>query len=140
MTLFLLDTNIFSYIAHGKSLAARAECDRYYQDPNSEVCISSITLGEIRYGMAKNQLSPRRVAAINLLVANLTIFPWSTKEAEVFGILRAKLESQGITVATMDLLIAAQAIAANATLVTHDAIFHRIPDLTTSIDWATDLP
>ena len=140
MTRFLLDTNVFSYIAHGRSLAARAEFNRHHQDANSEVCISSITLGEIRYGMAKTQLSPRRIAAIQWLIGSLTILPWNTTEAETYGTLRATLETRGITVATMDLLIAAQAIAANATLVTHDVIFQRIPDLLTPIDWATDLP
>ncbi len=73
-------------------------------------------------------------------MANLTILPWGVDEAAAYGKVRVKLESKGVTVAAMDMLIAAQAIAAGAVLVTHDRIFQRIEDLSETVDWAVDLP
>jgi predicted nucleic acid-binding protein len=39
----------------------------------------------------------------------------------------------------MDMLIAAQAIAAGAVLVTGDKIFARVDDLHATVNWATDI-
>jgi tRNA(fMet)-specific endonuclease VapC len=139
MTRYLLDTNTVSYLARDSSPAAFAEFARRGRDPDSELCISSITLAEIRYGLAKKPLSSRRIDAMERLVAFLKVLPWAEREAATYGILRTRLEAKGITVEAMDLLIAAQAIASGSVLVTHDAIFQRISDLHATVDWATDL-
>ncbi len=143
MKRYLLDTNTFSYLAKDSSPAVFAEFARHGRDPQCELCISSVTLAEIRYGLAKKPQSSRRVATIERLVAFLKVLPWAEREAEVYGSLRATLESHGLTVATMDLLIAAQAVAAGAVLVSHNRIFHQMSDLVTGlagiVDWATDL-
>ena len=49
--------------------------------------------------------------------------------AASYGQVRQALESAGKTVGAMDLLIAAHALALSATLVTSDAHFARVPDL-----------
>ena len=136
---YLLDTNTFSYIAKGSSPAARAEFQRLAQDPSAILCISVITEAEVRYGMAKRALSPNRRSAIEGLFANLQILPWGSDEAAAYARAKAKLETQGITVAAMDMLIAAQAIAAGAVLVTRDDIFTKVDDLDATVNWATDL-
>jgi tRNA(fMet)-specific endonuclease VapC len=139
VTTYLLDTNTFSYIAKGSSAAARAEFQRLCQDRDAVLCISSITEAEVRYGMAKRSLSGERRSAIEGLFALLEILAWGSAEAAVYGQSRAKLEAQGTTVALMDMLIAAQAIAAGAVLVTRDKIFAEVDDLHTTVNWATDL-
>jgi tRNA(fMet)-specific endonuclease VapC len=136
---YLLDTNTFSCIAKGSSPATRAEFQRLAQDPSAVLCISVITEAEIRYGMAKHSLSQNRRSAIEGLFANLQILPWGSDEAAVYAQAKAKLEAQGITVAVMDMLIAAQAIAAGAVLVTRDNIFAKVDDLGANVNWATDL-
>ncbi len=136
---YLLDTNIFSYIAKGISPAARAEFRRLSQDRDAVLCISVITEAEVRYGMAKRALSRARCAAIEGLLANVQILPWGSDEALAYAQLRGKLEFQGITVSAMDMLIAAQAIAAGAVLVTGDKIFAKVAavaDLGTIVNWA----
>lgn len=138
-SVFLLDTNTFSYIAKGSSATARVEFRKVSQDRNSVVCISCITLAEIHYGIAKHGLSGARLSAIEGLLANLEVLPWGEGEAAAYGRMRVRLESKGITVAAMDMLIAAQAIAAEATLVSHDGIFQRIDGLDARVDWATDV-
>lgn len=134
---YLLDTNMFSYIARGNSPAARAEFLRLSQDREATLCISVITEAEVRYGMEKRALSPGRRQAIEGLFGNLQILPWGSDEAAAFARTKVKLEDRGITLATMDLLIAAQCIAAKAVMVTHDKAF-ALAGMSIA-DWASDL-
>ena len=136
---YLLDTNTFSYIAKGNSPAARAMFFKHSQDREAVLSISSISEAEVRYGMEKRALSRERRAAIEGLFAHLTILPWGSNEAAAYARAKAKLESEGIAVATMDMLIAAQAIAAKAVLVTRASIFARMDDLRGVENWASDL-
>jgi tRNA(fMet)-specific endonuclease VapC len=53
--------------------------------------------------------------------------------------LRAKLERAGKTLGNLDMLIAAHAISANATLVTRDKAFAQVEDLRPPVNWAVDL-
>jgi tRNA(fMet)-specific endonuclease VapC len=133
--IYLLDTNMFSYIATRKYPAARAEFLRLSEDRDAAVCISVISEAEVRFGMAKRALSPGRCAIIEGLLANLQILSWGSDEALAYARARTKLEAQGITVSAMDMMIAAQAIAANATLVTADKIFAKVEDLTATANW-----
>jgi tRNA(fMet)-specific endonuclease VapC len=140
MTLtYLLDTNMFSYIAKGASPAARAEFLRLSQDRDAVLSISVITEAEVRYGMARHSLSRARRSAIDGLLAHLQILSWGLDEAAAYAQARAKLEAKGIVIAAMDLLIAAQAIAAGAVLVTRDKVFAYVDDLDATVNWATDL-
>jgi tRNA(fMet)-specific endonuclease VapC len=136
---YLLDTNTFSYIAKGSSLAARAQFLKLSRDSDAVLCISVITEAEVRYGMAKRSLSRAQRSAIEGLFANLHILPWGSDEAAAYAQARAKLEARGISVAALDLLIAAQAIAAGAVLVSGDKIFAHIDGLPATANWATDL-
>jgi tRNA(fMet)-specific endonuclease VapC len=136
---YLLDTNMFSYIAKGSSPSAIKEFRRLSANKSEvQLCVSVITEAELHYGKEKHH-ALRSWPAISDLLAYVQILPWTSQEALVYGKLRAKLESQGVTVAAMDLLIAAQAIAASAVLITHDKIFQHIEDLESVWDWATDL-
>lgn len=136
---YLLDTNMFSYIAKGISPAARSEFLRLSQDSNVSLCLSVMTEAEVRFGMAKRNLSRSRRSAIESLFAHFQILPWGSEEAAAYGLTRAKLEAKGITVESMDLLIAAQAVAAGAVLVTNDKIFAHVEDLNATVNWANDL-
>ena len=49
------------------------------------------------------------------------------------------MEKGGITLGSMDMMIAAQAIVSKATLVTNDRAFYRVPALSEPVKWATDL-
>jgi tRNA(fMet)-specific endonuclease VapC len=136
---YLLDTNMFSYIAKGNSPAARREWFRLSRDRETAVCISVITEAQVRYGMAKHSLSRERADAMEGLLANLQILPWGSEEAAAYARTRAQLEAKGVTLSAMNMLIAAQAIAAGAILVTRDKIFEQVPDLQATVNWATGL-
>jgi tRNA(fMet)-specific endonuclease VapC len=139
---YLLDTNMFSYIAKGTSPIARAEFRRLATDSDAQLCISVITEAEVRYGMAKRGLSPARCSAIEGLFANLEILPWGSEEAAIYARAKAALETQGIGFSLMDLLIGVHASATDAVLVSRDTVFSSIAETTgirAIVNWATDL-
>lgn len=135
--LFLLDTNMVSYIIKGKSPAARAKNATLH--PDQVACISAITEGEIRYGLAKSTAGPKLATALEWFLLRVRVLPWGSPEASVYGQLRAQQEAAGKPLGSMDLLIAAHAIAVRATLVTNDKAFASVPELPGLANWATDL-
>ena len=137
MTLFLLDTNTVSYIVHGRSASARATLLNLKNADSA--CISAISEGEIRYGLARRPQATAFKAMMEKFVDSIRILPWGSEEAQAYGVLRASLQRTGKPLGSLDMQIAAHAIALNATLVTHDAAFRQVSDLPCIEDWATDV-
>jgi tRNA(fMet)-specific endonuclease VapC len=131
---YLLDTKTVSYIAKGKPAAPRARLQAL--GAGELVCISSITEAEIRYGLAKRPEAHSLRRAMEDLMLKFCILPWGSKEAAAYGELRAKLEAKGSTLAELDMMIAAHAIAIGAVLVTNDKPLSRIKDLRGTVNWA----
>jgi tRNA(fMet)-specific endonuclease VapC len=134
---YLLDTNTVSYIAKGKSPAARGRLLAVEED--EMVCISSVTEAELRYGLAKRPEARQLRKSIEGLLFRLRILPWGSKEAAAYGELRARLEAAGITLSQLDLQIAAHAVAIGAILVTNDRGLLQVDDLCKMENWALDL-
>ncbi len=133
----MLDTNTVSYITRGRSLAARSRLETL-QSPSSP-CISAISEGEIRYGLAKRQASPALRALVEEFLAKITVLPWTSQEAVVYGDLRAELRAAGKALENLDMLIAAHAITVGAILITNDKAFLHVARLRGIENWATDL-
>ena len=70
-----------------------------------------------------------------MFLAPVETLPWSEAEAETYVALRAAGEAQGISLAPLDMMIAARAKAGEAILVTRDAAFAKVPGLAVE-DWA----
>jgi tRNA(fMet)-specific endonuclease VapC len=134
---YLLDTNTLSYIAKGKSPAARVRLESLRA--GETVCISSITEAEVRYGLAKRPQAHRLHAAVEALLFKLQILPWGSEEAVAYGKLRAKLQAAGTILSELDLQIAAHAIAMGAVLVTNDKALRRIKELNGTVNWVFDV-
>lgn len=135
--LFLLDTNMVSFIVKGKSSAARTKLARLSQ--GEVACISSITEGELWYGMARIGNGGQRRKALTWFLARLQVLPWGRDEAAAYGTLRAKQEQLGKSLGPLDTLLAAHAVAVEAIVVTHDRAFEQVPDLAGVENWATDV-
>jgi tRNA(fMet)-specific endonuclease VapC len=135
--IYLLDTNTLSYIAKGKSQAARAHLASLRAGETA--CISSITEAEVRYGLAKRPQAQSLHAALEALLFKLQILPWGSEEARVYGRLRARLEAAGSALSELDLQIAAHAISVGAVLVTNDKALRRIKELNGTVNWASDI-
>ncbi|WP_263358744.1 type II toxin-antitoxin system VapC family toxin [Acidicapsa ligni] len=135
--LYMLDTNMVSYVVRGRSIAART---RLAALQNDEVaCISAITEAEILYGLARRPDATALRAAIEDFLGRLRILPWGRSEAQSYGQLRAKLEASGTSLGHMDMLIAAHAVSTGAILVTNDKAFTQVDQLHATVNWATDI-
>ena len=128
---YLLDTNIASYIIKGNFPAVRRRLARH---PMSEIAVSSVTEGELSYGLARNPEAVRLRTLVDEFLLRVTILPWDSDAAQHYGEVRASLERIGQPMGGLDLMIAAHARAAGLILVTNDRAFGRIAGLKIQ-DW-----
>ena len=97
-----------------------------------ELFISTIVYSELQYGI---ELSPDKVKAIRFnqlldFTALLNIKSWDQNAANYYAKIRAELKKSGNIIGNMDMLIAAHALASNATLITNNTKeFGRISEL-----------
>ena len=129
---FLLDTNIASYVINGNFPRVR---ERLLKVPISDVGISVVTEAELRFGVARLQHAPKLRAAVDEFLLRVEVLPWNSAAAQHYAHLRAALEQHGEPMGNMDLMIAAQALAAETVLVTNDRVFRRVKGLKIE-DWS----
>ena len=123
----LLDTNICIYMIKNRPPEVRKHFEAFSP---GDILISSITVAELYYGVEKSAARERNTQAMEAFLLPLEIAPFDLESALVYGSIRAELERQGTPIGGMDMLIAAQAIALDCTLVTHNLKeFRRIPRL-----------
>lgn len=128
----LLDTNICIYIIKRKPVAV-LERFRAYQV--GDIGISSITLSELRFGVAKSGYRAKNAEALEEFITPLEIVPFGEEAAFAYGEIRAVLEKAGAVIGAMDMLIAAHAVALSVPLVTNNTReFERVSDLDV-LDW-----
>jgi len=124
---FMLDTNICIYIIKQKPLDV---INRFKQIESSQIGISSITLSELFYGVSKSSKPAQNQIALAQFVAPFEILPYDDDAAQYYGGLRAHLEKRGMTIGSLDMLIAAHALSIASTMVTNnEREFSRIPNL-----------
>jgi len=129
----MLDTNTVSQLIRGAPAIVR---ERLVATPMADICISAITEGELRFGLARRPAAIRLAAAVEEFLRGVDVLSWDRRAADRYGSLRAALERRGIPLGNLDTLIAAHALAVGARLVSSDGAFRRIPELR-PVDWAT---
>ena len=128
----LLDTNICIYIIKQKPATV---LKRFLEYQIGDIGISSITLSELRYGVAKSAHREKNAKALNEFIIPLEVVSYDEAAAHVYGDIRASLEKAGTPIGSMDMLIAAHAVSLGIPLVTNNTReFLRIPSLNL-IDW-----
>jgi tRNA(fMet)-specific endonuclease VapC len=127
----MLDTNAVSTAVHKRSPHLDAALLRYGTQP---IRVSAITYGEICYGLAMKPQATRLARNIDDFLREVPILPWTQTTSEVYGRLRASLRQAGRALSPLDMLIAAHALEAGATLVSNDRAFTQVPGLTVE-DW-----
>ncbi|HKQ20309.1 MAG TPA: PIN domain-containing protein [Candidatus Eisenbacteria bacterium] len=115
MKRFMLDTDTVSFVLRNEGAAA----SNLSAHRPSEICLSSITLCELRFGADKRR-SKRIHGMIDGFVATIEALPFDSAAAAMFGKVRASLESKGTPIGMFDTLIAAHALALDLTLVTNN--------------------
>ncbi len=130
----LLDTNICIYLIKQKP---KSVLDRFAQHTPGDVGVSSITVAELMYGIAKSSRPMQNRAALAFFLQPLQHMPFSAEAAEMYGKIRATLERNGTPIGPLDTLIAAHALSLDVTLVTNnEREFKRIQGLRIE-NWAT---
>jgi tRNA(fMet)-specific endonuclease VapC len=130
----MLDTNSVSALISKRSRPVRDRLDRAGLTDTST---SSLVYGEVRYGLIKNPEATRLAAAATKFFAEIDILPWTMETAEVYGVLRARMRRLGKALQPLDMLIAAHALEAGATLVANDRAFRHVPGLPIE-DWTAE--
>ena len=115
MTLFMLDTDTVSFALRGVGgVAARLASHK-----RSELCLSAVTVAELRFGA--NRRGSRKIhRAIDGFLTGVEVFAFDNAAAEKFGVVAAALSIAGEPIGQMDTMIAAHALSVNATLVTNN--------------------
>lgn len=104
---------------------------RQFEARRAEISISTITLAELNYGVAKSQRPQKSRAALDAFIADLQVLPFDALAAEHFGDIRAQLFRVGTPCGPLDMLIGAHARSLGLTLVTNNRReFDRMPGLT----------
>jgi len=125
MRRYMLDTNTVSHLIKEHPAVVK----RLVAAPMSSLCVSAITEGELLFGLSKRPDAKRLHRAVREFLKRVDVLPWNTVIAERYGVVRAKMESEGKILAPLDLLIATHAVAVGAVLVTNDQAFGQVADL-----------
>ncbi len=112
---FMLDTDHVSFALRGHGRVA----DRLLEHRPSQLCISSITLAELRFG-AEARRSRRITRMIDTFVDGVAVLPFDQSAADRFGVVAAALARRGETIGTFDTLMAAHALSLGLTFVTNN--------------------
>lgn len=131
MKRYMLDTNTVSYLVRAHPLVTQRVVDA----PMASLCISTVTEGELMFGVGRRPQAVRLASTVNEFLNRVVSLPWDSDVARCYGMLRAKTQGEGINLTPLDMMIAAHAWSANATLVTSDGTFPHLAELEVE-DWS----
>ncbi len=123
----LLDTNICVELIRGR---APQVFNRLRQYSTDSVAISSVTLSELEYGVARSPRPAYHAGLLAQFLAPVMVLPFDHVAASTYGRLRHTLEQSGHPIGPLDTLIAAHALALEVTLITNnEREFRRVTGL-----------
>jgi tRNA(fMet)-specific endonuclease VapC len=130
----MLDTNMCIFIIKKKH---EKVLERLKKNRKKGLCISSITLAEMEFGIenAEQEYKGRNKIALMEFLTILDIKYFDENAAREYGILKKELKDRKCLIVPFDMLIGAHAKSLKMTLVTNNTReFERIPDLKLA-DW-----
>lgn len=126
MLKYMLDTNIVIYTIKNRPEQVR----ELFKAHQGQMCISSVSWGELVYGAEKSSRPESNLADIEGMAARLEVLPFENKAADHFGQLRAELYKQGKPIGPYDMMIAGHARSLGLILVSNNMKkFERVPGL-----------
>ena len=130
--MYLLDTNVcirFLRNAHAGVM------QRMAQTPYSDIALCAIVKAELYYGAERSANPDHALEVLTAFTSHFVSLPFDDYAAVHYGRIRANLAQRGLLIGPNDMLIAAIALAHQATLVTHNSReFSRVPNLRIE-DW-----
>ena len=131
---YMLDTNVCIDYMRGTDQGIK---NRLLACKEDELCISSITLSELLYGVNRSSNLVKNRNALYKLLVKIEVIDYGTEASEFYGIIRNELVRRGMVIGALDMLIAAHAMSNKLVLITHNtAEFGRISGLEIE-DWHT---
>lgn len=130
---YMLDTNICIYLIKQKSPRV---LKHFQSHVVGDIGISSVTLAELRYGVAKSQHIEKNRQALDEFILPLEIADFDEKAAEIYGNVRASLEKEGKSIGSMDMLIGAHVLSLGITLVTNNTREFKLIKSLKITDWS----
>ena len=122
---YLLDTDTVSYALRGEGQVA----GHIAAHKPSELCISAISLAELRYG-ADRKGSRKLHALIDTFAAAVEVVEFGEEAALEFGRIGTILAERGTPIGEFDVLIAAHAASLRCALVTNNVRhYSKVPGL-----------
>ena len=112
---YMLDTDTVSFALRGQGRVAA----RLLEHRPSQLCISSITLAELRFG-ADTRRSRRLHRLITTFVESVEAVVFDQRAADHFGTVATALARRGSPIGTFDTLMAAHALSLGLTFVTNN--------------------
>jgi tRNA(fMet)-specific endonuclease VapC len=129
---YLLDTNTCIRFINGRAPQIRVHMSTI---ADTDIVISTITMGEMFAGSAKSQFPHRSRAKQDAFFIRFTHLSFDKEAADAFGQIRANLEKAGTPIGPYDMQIATIALVHDLIVVTHNIReFGRISRLTIE-DW-----
>jgi tRNA(fMet)-specific endonuclease VapC len=116
---YMLDTNILVYVLNARP-HHQAVLDRFDREDPRDMVVSSITLAELRFGIEKSRQRDVSRRVLQQVLDALNVAPFDAKAAQMYGSVRAGLETEGKPIGPLDTLIAAHALSLDLTLVTNN--------------------
>ncbi len=113
---YMLDTNIVIYAIKRRPIEVMKVFNRHA----GNMCISSITLSELLYGVEKSTQPARNMQQVKDFMARVELLHYDQKAATHYGQIRADLEKKGTVIGVNDLHIAGHARSAGLVLVTNN--------------------
>ena len=116
MLQYMLDTSICIHVIRSYPPELREQFNHLAE----QLCISSITLGELHYGAEKYARRLDNRQAIEHFTARLEVLPFSPRAAAHYGQIRAELERAGRPAGPHDMMIGGHARSEGLILVTNN--------------------
>ncbi len=124
MLTYMLDTNICIYVMKRYPQELRDKFNALAE----QLCVSSITRGELHYGAEKSARRVENLTAIEYFAARLDVLPFGEKAAAHYGQVRAELERAGTPRGPHDMQIGGHARSEGLIVVTNNMReFTRMP-------------
>lgn len=126
MLAYMLDTNICIYLITNRLPELRER----FNEVAEQICLSSITFGELHYGVEKSARRDENLNALERFAARLDVLAFDDAAAAHYGQLRAELERAGTPCGQHDIQIGGHARSRGLTVVTNNMReFARMPGL-----------
>ena len=115
--LYMLDTDISSYIIKGRSRDLKAKLSAI--EP-FKMCVSAITRAELLYGLKRLSPDHKLHLGVRQFLKIVRVLSWDSEAADFYADIRHQLVTAGQPIGESDMMIAAHSLAAGAVLITNN--------------------